>query len=197
MTGLDLQQYKYRRNFPYNDTIKEESAEMLSENKSSVTFTSALVRGRPEQAPFPEAKRKSVFSNQGFDGQSPDDEFDMKSENLVRNYSNRQEHQEVYLRNMHAQEISNFNKQSSEKYFKNSPAMENFRVKKVAFRVTPDQRPQPQAHIRRADRVGGRGFLPALAEELASPGRRAEPGAPSSVTCAGKGRVPESGVPEV
>jgi hypothetical protein len=37
---LNLQQYKYRRNFPYNDTIKEDSAENLSDNKSSNTFSS-------------------------------------------------------------------------------------------------------------------------------------------------------------
>lgn len=37
---MNMQQYKYRRKFPYNDTINEESAENLSENKSTLTFTS-------------------------------------------------------------------------------------------------------------------------------------------------------------
>jgi hypothetical protein len=35
-----MQQYKYRRKFPYNNTINEESAEHLSENKSTLTFAS-------------------------------------------------------------------------------------------------------------------------------------------------------------
>jgi hypothetical protein len=142
MTNMDIQQYKYRRNFPYNNTIKEESAEMLSENKSSVTFTSALVRGKQEHGNFQNVfnggqfmKRKSVFSNQLYDGNSPDEEFDMKSENFVRNYSNQQGNQKIYIQNMNRQEISNFNKQSSEKYFKQSETMGNYRSKKVGLNI--------------------------------------------------------------
>lgn len=138
MTNMDIQQYKYRRNFPYNNTIKEESAEMLSENKSSVTFTSAMVRGKGELGHFQNVfngaqfmKRKSVFSHQIYDENSPDEEFDMKSENLMRNYSNQQGNQQIYVRNLNQQDISNFNKQSSEKYFKQSDTMGNYRSKKV------------------------------------------------------------------
>lgn len=37
---LNLEQYKYRRRYPYNDTIKEESAESLSEMHSLLTAKS-------------------------------------------------------------------------------------------------------------------------------------------------------------
>jgi hypothetical protein len=39
-----LQQYKYRRRFPYNNTIQEESAENLTENKSTLTFKSRTTK---------------------------------------------------------------------------------------------------------------------------------------------------------
>lgn len=38
-----MQQYKFKRNFPFNNTIKEESAEHLSENRSVNTFNSGFV----------------------------------------------------------------------------------------------------------------------------------------------------------
>lgn len=38
-----MQQYKFKRNFPYNNTIKEDSAEHLSENKSANTFNSGYL----------------------------------------------------------------------------------------------------------------------------------------------------------
>ena len=120
---------------------------MLSENKSSVTFNSMRPKVKMEHGYFQNAnqmkdfmKRKSVFSNQQLDDQSPDDEFDMKSENLMRNYSNQQNSEEIYIRNLKGQEITNFNKQSSEKYIKSGPAIENYRMKKVSTsRVRNDE----------------------------------------------------------
>lgn len=38
-----MQQYKFKRNFPFNNTIKEESAEHLSENRSVNTFNSGFL----------------------------------------------------------------------------------------------------------------------------------------------------------
>ena len=134
MTNMDLQQYKYRRNFPYNNTIQEDSDEMLSENKSSVTFNSMRARARMDPKYFQNhhgmkegPKRKSIFSHQP-EEYSPDD-FDLKSENFIRNYSNRQDHEHIDIRNLNG-EVTSFNKRSSEKYIK-SPQIHNFRNKKV------------------------------------------------------------------
>ena len=133
---MDLQQYKYRRNFPYNDTIKEDSAEMLSENKSSVTFTSTRPNFKGEvdynqMKAHGFNKRKSLFSNQQFDEQGNDPEFDMKSENFIRNYSNRQERNQIEYQYRNKRELADFNKQSSEKYIKSSQKINEFRTKKV------------------------------------------------------------------
>lgn len=137
MTNMDLQQYKYRRNFPYNDTIKEDSDEMLSENKSSVTFNSALPRPKVDHKYFQNktkdrhtrSKRQSVFSQQS-SSENPSDNFDMKSENLVRNYSNQVDEGHIHIHNFHA-EVSSFNKQSSEKYIKYAHQTEPLGTKKV------------------------------------------------------------------
>jgi hypothetical protein len=136
---MDLQQYKYRRNFPYNNTIQEDSDEMLSENKSSVTFNSMRAKARIDPKYFQNypqqvkggPKRKSLFSQQP-EEYSPDD-FDLKSENFVRNYSNKQDKEHIYIRNLNG-EVSNFNKRSSEKYIK-SHQIDNFRDKKVLFLI--------------------------------------------------------------
>jgi hypothetical protein len=136
MTNMDLQQYKYRRNFPYNNTIQEDSDEMLSENKSSVTFNSMRARAKMDPKYFQNQpqrirvgpKRKSLFSEQP-DEHSPDD-FDLKSENFIRNYSNQHNKEHIYIRNLNG-EVSSFNKRSSEKYIKNHNQIHNFRNKKV------------------------------------------------------------------
>lgn len=36
----DLEQYEYRRHFPFNNTIREDTAENLSENQSTITLNS-------------------------------------------------------------------------------------------------------------------------------------------------------------
>ena len=134
---MDLQQYKYRRNFPYNDTIKEDSAEMLSENKSSVTFNSTRPNFKGEIYYNQNKvnlynKKNSLFSHQQFDDQNQ--EFEMKSENFVRNNSNNQPKNEVNYQYIDERELSNFNKQRSEKYIKSSGKMGIYRQKKVIFK---------------------------------------------------------------
>ena len=139
MTNMDLQQYKYRRNFPYNDTIKEDSDEMLSENKSSVTFNSALPKPKIDQKYFQNktrerqgrSKRQSTYSHQSSSENSPDN-FDLKSENIIRNFSNQVNKEHIHIRNLH-HEVNSFNKQSSEKYIKHVGQIEDFRVKKVSL----------------------------------------------------------------
>ena len=80
---MNLQQYICRRNFPYNNTIKEDSDEHLSENRSVATFTSGII-----------TKHKQLINKMGqgeIDYIDIKQEFvNMKSDNNIKQYQNSQ-----------------------------------------------------------------------------------------------------------
>jgi antitoxin component of MazEF toxin-antitoxin module len=130
MTELDLQQYKYRRNFPYNNTIKEESDEHLSENRSTKTFNSihpknllnqVLMRQVNQIKSLKSNNKKFVYnknfikSNDNFE--EADKFFNMKSEHLIRNFNNSNENEEIIVVEDYGNE---FTKQTSERCIKTS-----------------------------------------------------------------------------
>lgn len=127
MTELDLQQYKYRRNFPYNNTINEDSEENLSENRSTRTMGSMQPRNllnkvlmrQVNKAEYEEAREmynrnmiKAVETN----GNS-EKFFNMKSEHLIRKFNEDEEHDDI----IQVEDLGNdFGKQASERYIKTS-----------------------------------------------------------------------------
>ena len=127
MTDWDLQQYKYRRNFPYNDTIKEDSDENLSENRSTRTLNSIHQKGLLQQVLLRQASpsgngRSEVLFDQTLVssvevGPNADAFFQRKSEQLIRNFTDADAHDEVIeVRDLE----TDFGRQSSEKYIKTS-----------------------------------------------------------------------------
>jgi transposase len=92
---VNIQQYKYRKNFPFNDTIEEDSEEELSCNKSSNTFNSmkpkrnlmAQVMGRQVQKiGGMQGKGETLQEVETFPGFENDNFYNIKSENLIRNF---------------------------------------------------------------------------------------------------------------
>ena len=141
MTELNLQQYKYRRNFPYNDTIKEDSAENLSENKSTITYNCQKPKGLINQVMMRqimnfqgekdftqghEVYNKEKMISQEIENDS-DKFFNMKSEHLIRNFNDHSQNNEIiYVNNIN----NNFGKQSSERIIRSS-----LPISKKSFKV--------------------------------------------------------------
>jgi hypothetical protein len=130
MTELDLQQYKYRRNFPYNNTIKEESDENLSENKSTRTFNSIHPKRLLNKVLMRQVnkreyeKTKHMYNKnmiQTFElPKETDKYFNMKSEHIIRNFNTEQINDDI----IHVEDLGNeFGKQASERYIKSSEKM--------------------------------------------------------------------------
>jgi hypothetical protein len=127
MTELDLQQYKYRRNFPYNNTIKEESDEHLSENRSNRTTNSIHPKNLLTQVLMKQVNslktntNKHVFDKNFIKSSKITDNsdkfFNMKSEHLIRNHGNENENDNIIL----VEDYGNdFGKQTSERIIKTS-----------------------------------------------------------------------------
>ena len=127
MTDLDLQQYKYRRNFPYNNTIKEDSDENLSENRSTRTFNSIHPKRLLNKVLMRQINNleyehaKEMFNRNMI--QSPelavdaDKFFNRKSEQLIRNFKETPENDDIIF----VEDFGNdFGKQASERYIKSS-----------------------------------------------------------------------------
>ena len=98
---MNLQKYKYRRNFPYNNTIQEDSEENLSENRSTNTFTS-LRNKRTTNDALQRQIRKMEFLKGNIDiikeSQTEiviegENAFNMKSEKLIRKFEERHSHE--------------------------------------------------------------------------------------------------------
>lgn len=77
-----MQQYQYKKKFPFNDTIKETNRENLSDGKSNMTFTSIQHRKnfqfQKDDKLRPEIQHALEGGAQHF--------YDMKSETMIRSY---------------------------------------------------------------------------------------------------------------
>ena len=127
MNNISFEQYRYRRNFPNNNTIKEDPAEFLSKNNSVMTYTSIKPKinlnkktGNNEnlQIPFKknivrrmttDAVRTSTISNEI---------INLKSEHLLRSISRNDKVEEEELK--YKENNSKCSKQSSEGFFANN-----------------------------------------------------------------------------
>lgn len=77
-----MQQYQYKKKFPFNDTIKETNRENLSDGKSNMTFTS--IRHR-KNFQFQKDEKLGPDIQHALEGNA-DHFYDMKSETMIRNY---------------------------------------------------------------------------------------------------------------
>lgn len=81
----NMQQYRYKKKFPFNNTIKETTREDLEDDKSQMTFTSIQHRKNYQ---FQKGENLGVRMQHELDGNDPNDFFDMKSETVIRNFGN-------------------------------------------------------------------------------------------------------------
>ena len=137
MTDLNLQQYKYRRNFPYNDTIKEDSDENLSENKSTITYNgkksksllNKVLMGQIQKMGYQPGKQGNAHGHEVYNQEKmisqeiavdSDKYFNMKSEHLIRNFNEEPNNDEI----IYVEDLANdFGKQASERYIKYGDSM--------------------------------------------------------------------------
>ena len=80
-----MQQYRYKKKFPFNNTIKETNREDLEDDKSQMTFTS--IRHRKNYQ-FQKGENLGVTMQHELEGQANNNFFDMKSETVIRNFGN-------------------------------------------------------------------------------------------------------------
>ena len=120
---MNLQQYKYRRNFPYNNTIYEESAEHCSENKSALTFRSKRIgklfhevsdKRRPivRSSIDKHIDKKIIMKSEEF-GSSFKNFFKLKSETENKEIKYNSEDETIEIKNYEKEYILDFSKKQT------------------------------------------------------------------------------------
>ena len=124
MNNMSFEQYRYRRNFPRNNTIKEDPAEFLSKNNSVMTYTSIKpeINQNIKKAKYENPQislKKNIVRRMTIDAirisTTSDDFMNIKSEHLIRSIPKNHKVEDEEL--TYKENNSKCSKQSSEGFF--------------------------------------------------------------------------------